>query len=71
MRISAEESALLTKACLDRSNARAQELVNVLGTASAAEILALINALPVDLQRDLEKSVREAINEQNRRVRPR
>lgn len=71
MKISTEETALLSTACTDRHNARAQELVNVLGTSSAADILTQIRFLPSDLQCHLEKYVREAIDEQKRRIRPR
>ena len=71
MKISADDIALLDAACRDPRNARAQELVNVLGTTSVEEILAQINALPPDLQSDLEKYAREAIDEQKRRIRPR
>lgn len=71
MRISADEIALLTAACMDRRNTRATELVNVLGTTSVEEILAQIRALSPELQRELEKHVKEAIDEQRRRVRPR
>ena len=71
MRISADDIALLEAACRDPRNARAQELVNVLGTASVEEILAQMKGLPNDLQRELEKCTREAIDEQKRRVRPR
>lgn len=71
MRLSADETALLRVACNDLSNQRAQELVNVLGTALADEILSLMQTLPPEFRRDLENHVREAIEEQKRRIRPR
>ena len=67
MRITTEELALFTAACADRNNARAQDVVNVLGTPSAAEIVQLIASLPPEVRRDLEKHVQEAIDEQRRR----
>ncbi|HEU4522493.1 MAG TPA: hypothetical protein VFT12_10845 [Thermoanaerobaculia bacterium] len=69
MRLTKEEIALLAAACGDRNNAKAQELVNVVGTAGATEIVAHIALLPLELQRDLERHVREALDEQRRRVR--
>ena len=71
MQLSADELVLLTAACADRNNTRAQELLNVLGTSVASEIVREIASLPVELQKELETHVREAINEQKRRVRPR
>jgi hypothetical protein len=71
MRLSSDELALLNAACADRNNVRAQELLNVLGTASADEIVRQIALLPKELQADIEVHLREAINEQKRRVRPR
>lgn len=62
---------LLDAACADRNNVRAQELLNVLGTSSAEEIVKQVALLPMELQADIEIHLREAINEQKRRVRPR
>ena len=71
MLLSLDEIALLTSACSDRSNTKAVELVNLLGTQSGAEIARQIASLPKEMQMEVEKHVREAINEQRRRVRPR
>jgi hypothetical protein len=71
MRLSSDELALLNAACADRANVRAQELLNVLGTSSAEEIIRQIVLLPKEMQADIEVHLREAINEQKRRVRPR
>ena len=71
MRISTEELALLTAACADKNNLKAQELVNVLGTHSAEAIAQQIALLPAEIQKDLEKQLRDAIDEQRRRIRPR
>ena len=69
--MSMEELALLTSACADQNNSKAQEIVNVLGTGDATAIVGQIALLPVEMQKELEKHVREAIDEQRRRVRRR
>ena len=71
MRLSSDELALLNAACADRNNRKAQELLNVLGTSSAEEIVRQIASLPPELQADVAVHVREAIDEQKRRIRPR
>ena len=68
MRVTSEELALFEAACADPNNARAQQLVNVLGTTSGAAIVSQIGSLPVEIQADLQKYVRDAIDEQRRRV---
>lgn len=69
--MSTEELALLTSACADKNNSKAQEIVNVLGTSDATAIVSQVALLPAEMQKDLEKHVREAIDEQRRRVRRR
>jgi hypothetical protein len=71
MLLSLDEIALLSSACSDRTNRKAIELVNLLGTQSGAEMARQIASLPKEMQMEVEKNVREAINEQRRRVRPR
>lgn len=71
MLLSLDELALLTSACSDRNNIKAVELVNLMGTESGAEIARQIASLPKEMQMEVEKHVREAINEQRRRARPR
>ncbi|MGZ8867770.1 MAG: hypothetical protein ACXW2P_05445 [Thermoanaerobaculia bacterium] len=71
MLLSLDEIALLTLACSDRSNGRAVDLVNLLGTQSGADMARQIASLPKEMQMEVEKHVREAINEQRRRIRPR
>jgi hypothetical protein len=71
MRLTTDELAILTAACADRNNVKAQEVLNVLGTKLGPEIAVQISLLPSELQSQLEKHIREAIDEQKRRVRPR
>ena len=71
MRVSAEELLLLNAACANLTNTKAQELVNVLGTKSAEDIVRLLAQLPIEVRGDLERHVREAIDEQRRRAKAR
>ena len=68
MLLSLNEIALLTAACADRNNQKAAELVNLLGTDSATEIVRLVAAFPSQMRWEIEKQVHEAINEQKRKA---
>lgn len=67
MKLSTEELRAFEQACADRGNRVAQELVNVFGVPTAAEIIAQLDGVPPGLHEELSKQIREAINEQKRR----
>ena len=69
MKLSPEDMRTFEQACADRGNRAAEQLVNVFGAASAAEIVAQLNEIPAPLHEELAKQVQEAINEQKRRIR--
>ncbi len=69
MKLSTEELRSFEQACLDRGNRAAQELVNVFGVPTAAEIIAQLESVPPGLHEELLRQIREAINEQKRRTR--
>lgn len=71
MLLSADELAMLTAACSDRNNQKAVELVNLMGTQSGAEIARYVMSLPEAIRMEIEKHVRETIDEQKRRSRTR
>lgn len=62
---------MLTAACSDRTNQKAVELVNLMGTQSGAEIARQVLSLPEAIKMEIEKHVRETIDEQRRRSRGR
>ena len=69
MKLSTEELRTFEQACADRGNRSAQELVNVFGVPTAAEIIAQLDGVPPVLHEELLRQIREAINEQKRRTR--
>lgn len=69
MKLSTEELRTFELACKDPGNRPAQELVNVFGVASAAEIVAQLQDVPNGLRDELLKQMREAIDEQKGRFR--
>ncbi|HET7706010.1 MAG TPA: hypothetical protein VFM36_07985 [Thermoanaerobaculia bacterium] len=71
MLLSVDELAMLTAACSDRTNQKAVELVNLMGTQSGPEIARQVMSLPKAIKTEIEKHVREAIDEQKRRSRAR
>ena len=68
MFLSPDEIAILTAACRDRTNPTAVDLVNLLGTNSGKEIARAVFSLPKEMRMEVEKQVREAIDEQTRRA---
>lgn len=71
MLLSVDELALLTAACTDRTNQKAVELVNLMGTQSGTEIARQLMSMPKAIKTEIEKHVRETIDEQKRRNRTR
>lgn len=71
MLLSLDELAMLTAACSDRTNQKAVELVNLMGTQSGPEIARQVTSLPGEFRTEIEKHVREVIAEQKRRSRAR
>ena len=69
MLLSVDELAMLTAACSDRNNQKAVELVNLMGTQSASEIARQVMSLPKTVKTEIEKHVRETIDEQKHRSR--
>lgn len=69
MKLSTEELRTFEQACKDSGNRPAQELVNVFGVASGAEIVGQLLHVPPGLSEELLKQIREAIDEQKRRAR--
>jgi hypothetical protein len=67
MLLSHDELAILSAACGDRTNHKAGELVNLMGTQSAPEIARQVMSMPEAVKTEIEKHVRETIDEQKRR----
>lgn len=69
MKFSTEELRVLDQACADRGNRAAHELVNLFGAVSAADVMAQVSTAPRELRDELLRTIREAIDEQKRRIR--
>jgi hypothetical protein len=69
MRLSTEELRVLDQACADRGNRAANELVNLFGAASASDVMVHVLTAPRELRDELFRTIREAIDEQKRRIR--
>lgn len=60
---------MLDQACADQGNRAAHQLVNLFGATCAADVMAHVIAAPRDLREELFRVMREAIDEQKRRIR--
>lgn len=67
MLLSPDDLAILSAACSDPTNHKAGELVNLMGTKSGPEIARQVMSMPREVKTEIEKHVREAIDEQKRR----